>query len=362
MTTRQRFSLVEAVLRPIRTVDRPHPASREESCRLSARLLVFVALVVTAMTTTSMAQTPPPADLGQPGHFRKLAPGVVKEIGPEIAIEETFTGPRPLVGLLQANPDLAWQPNFYPTTGTLASKAGKVVFRRSIWALEFGFKPVRMIDVSVPGPTGKRVRKKIWYLVYYVKNNGRHLDPEPLADPAGHTLFRPRAVNRSIRFFPRFVLQCQDVKKAYTDQLLPEAVEAIRRREDPNRPFYDSVSISEVKIPVSSELDDQSVWGIATWEGIDPRSDFFSVYVQGLTNAYRWPDVQQEQQLGAKAPFTVKTLQLNFWRRGDAIDPTEREIEFGLPTPAQMASPGLEQRVLGFFGLEERLDYQWIYR
>ena len=32
------------------------------------------------------------------------------------------------------------------------------------------------------------------------------------------------------------------------------------------------------------------MWGVATWEYVDPRMDFFSIYVKGLTNAYRFAD------------------------------------------------------------------------
>ena len=31
----------------------------------------------------------------------------------------------------------------------------------------------------------------------------------------------------------------------------------------------------------------ETLWGVATWEDIDPRIVRFSVYVFGLTNAYR---------------------------------------------------------------------------
>ena len=36
----------------------------------------------------------------------------------------------------------------------------------------------------------------------------------------------------------------------------------------------------------STPEEDNSVWGLATWEDVDPRVDFFSVYIKGLTNAY----------------------------------------------------------------------------
>ena len=55
--------------------------------------------------------------------------------------------------------------------------AKDVDFRREIWALEFKFKPMRMISVDVPQPTGKMQRKLIWYMVYSVTNTGKILEP-----------------------------------------------------------------------------------------------------------------------------------------------------------------------------------------
>ena len=34
----------------------------------------------------------------------------------------------------------------------------------------------------------------------------------------------------------------------------------------------------------------ETLWGVATWEDIDPQIVRFSVYVSGLTNAYKWKD------------------------------------------------------------------------
>ena len=34
----------------------------------------------------------------------------------------------------------------------------------------------------------------------------------------------------------------------------------------------------------------ETVWGVATWQDVDPNNVWFSVYVEGLTNAYRFSD------------------------------------------------------------------------
>jgi hypothetical protein len=241
-----------------------------------------------------------------------------------------------------------------------------VIFRREVWALEFGFKPLRMLDVDVPQPDGSLVRQPVYYLVYYVKNNGHHLSPEPQPDAQGNILYGLQPVDHTIRFFPSFVLQAHDVDRAYLDQVIPAAVEKIRRREDPNRTLHDSVGINSVTIPVSGPHEDNSVWGVATWTNVDPRSDFFSVFVQGLTNAYRWQDPPGAFQAGdpplTGRRFTYKTLQLNFWRAGDAIDPHEDEIRFGVPNQHQVPAGKDADEILEVYRLKERVDYLWVYR
>jgi hypothetical protein len=289
--------------------------------------------------------------------FRQLAPGIVTVIQPDVEESETVSGPREMVELVRGFPKLDWTPNFSPKTDTLLARASSVVFRREIWALEFGFKPIRMIEVD---------GKQVLYLVYYVKNNGGHKNPTSTKDALGRDSFTNQPVDHTIRFFPTFVLESHELNVAYLDSVMPKAIARIRRREDPNRTFYGSVSIASVPIEVSTPEDDRSVWGIATWTDVDPRTDFFSIYVRGLTNAYRWQDPEGAYQPGDPPAtgrrFSYKTLQLNFWRPGDAIDPDEREYRYGLPTEAQLPPGKTEDELLKIYRLEERVDHRWIYR
>ncbi len=81
------------------------------------------------------------------------------------------------------------------------------------------------------------------------------------------------------------------------------------------------------------------------WEDLDPRIDFFSIYVQGLTNAYRWKDepgkFQKGSDLGTGRVLSRKTLKINFWRAGDEYYEKEKEIRLGAPG---------------------EVDYEWVYR
>jgi hypothetical protein len=113
--------------------------------------------------------------------------------------------------------------------------------------------------------------------------------------------------------------------------------------------------MAEQTISVSSDQVDRSVWGVALWEDVDPRVDFFAVYVQGLSNAYQWVDPPGTYALGDPPGkgrrFLRKTLQLDFWRPGDEFGEMDYEIRFG--TPEGRAE---------LYGVEEGVDYTWVYR
>ena len=94
----------------------------------------------------------------------------------------------------------------------------------------------------------------------------------------------------------------------------------------------------------------KTAWGIVTWEDVDPRTKWFSVYVEGLTNAYRWDDGKgaftekdfgKESKIGKGRRPWRKVLKLNFWRPSDEYFEHEREIRYGVPG---------------------RVDYEWVYR
>ena len=151
--------------------------------------------------------------------------------------------------------------------------------------------------------------------------------------------------DREVRFFPQFVLEAPEYHKAYLDRVIPLAIPAIQQKEDANRKLLNSVEVGSKLIPLSNDLVDRSVWGVATWEDIDPRVDFFSVYVQGLSNAYHWVDppaaFKSGDPPGTGRVLTQKTLMLNFWRPGDEYVEDQRIIRYGVPG---------------------KVDYSWVYR
>ncbi len=312
-------------------------------------LLMLVAIVVLYPQIEAHAQG-----------VRKLAPGILRVIPSEPNEEETFIGPVAISALTQFD----WKPSYSPDTETLKDMASKVTLRHNVWNLEFAFKPMRMVHVDVPQPTGKMQRKLIWYMVYRVRNLGGHLTPVPIEDNFQHKTFGAQRANEvknvvgkpsdSISFFPHFVLESREEKKAYLDRVIPVAIPVIQMREMRGGRLYNSVEVSRVPIEVSQGEDENAVWAVATWEDIDPRIDYFSVLVQGLTNAFR-----SERTPDGQVAYRMKTLQLNFWRPGDSVYEHEKEIRYGIPA---VADADEQAEILTKYGITRRLDHLWIYR
>jgi len=268
--------------------------------------------------------------------YRQLAPGVMIDIDPMRTLAETVSR-HDVAGLLAVDPKFDW--------------AKDIAFRHDVWVLKFQFKPMRMIWVDVPQPSGFMQRKLIWDMVYSVTNTGQQMHPVENVDLPYKTaeprkLYEVQTVDEPVRFVPEFLLEGRQrmtddegFTKVYPDRVIPVALEAIRQREDPRRKFLNSVEMCR-------ELDvNETQWGVATWEDVDPRVVRFSVYVFGLTNAYRWKD-DPSKLTPDSSPLTGrriyrKTLQLNFWRPSDPYFEHEDEIRYGTP---------------------DGVDYRWVYR
>ncbi len=288
---------------------------------------------------------------------RKLAEGVLTIVPPNPQPEETSLGPIDL-DLVKQHPELAWSapdfpenaPFFSSGSETLLEKSRNVVLRHPVFALEFAFKPVRMIQME----SGEGPAKLVWYMIYRVRYLGNDLHPnlsegdEGIPVPDEPT----RKVSDSVVFVPRFSLIATQSKKEIPEKIIPAVKNLIAARERVGKPLLDSVEIMR-RIPKSTAGVSNEFWGLATWTNIDPSTDFFAVHVEGLTNAYRIKETAEGRT------FEKKVLQIHFWRPGDSIDPTKDVIRLGVPAFEQ------EERVkyaLDQFGLEQRLDYKWIYR
>lgn len=269
----------------------------------------------------------------QPPGFRPLAAGTLTVISPNRSAADTLL--RGDIPDITARPDLEWKPKQAPPGGTLFARGHDRESSREIWCLEFAFKPPRSIEIDVP-VSGERMRRtRVWYLVYRVRNLGGR---RAVIDPENPLNRGTEAFEGPIRFVPQFVLESREpvtpddgavTYRAYLDRVLPSALGPIRDREDPRREFLDSATMAAKELQPGDER-----WGIAVWEGVDPRIDFFSIYVRGLTNAIRWRKradavIAAGADPGAGMEQTLQALRLDFWRPGDGEATADEQMSIG---------------------------------
>ncbi len=272
---------------------------------------------------------------------RVLAPGVLTTVAPVIEEGETYSSPADLIEISKARAYLKWQPTHTASTRTLYQRSLQVPLRRNVWGLEFTFKPFRMTEVDVPQASGKMQRKTIWYMVYRVRYLGEEVHFEARADnirqaEPRYTRFNNVRKDAQFRYFiPYFTLRSHLQQKEYLDRLIPSAIDEIAAIEKVPGRLLNSVQMANTKISKEDADSGKGVWGVVTWSDIDPRTNFFSLYIQGLTNAYRYQDTVENPQVGdeiaAGRVIELKTLQLNFYRPGDTVELTKDNIFYGLP-------------------------------
>jgi len=171
-----------------------------------------------------------------------------------------------------------------------ASTNEEIQRQEQLYVMEVTFKPMRMRWVYLTDPkTGVKKREVVWYLVYKAVNR-------PLDRRADTSDTRPRNVEDPVpqmMFVPEFTLVGTDGGKrvAYRDVIIPEAFADIQGRESkPHRrlTLKHSVGIVGPVPPVTPETSktENAVYGVATWRGVDPDTDFFTVYMSGFSNAF----------------------------------------------------------------------------
>ncbi|HEU5115177.1 MAG TPA: hypothetical protein VFT74_00730, partial [Isosphaeraceae bacterium] len=166
---------------------------------------------------------------------------------------------------------------------------------QGIWILEFSFKPVRLIEIDIPG----KGRRKVHYLYYKVVNRTGE----------------PRL------FVPQFTLVTDSGQRS-EDVPLPLAVKRIQVKEDPSIPLLGAVQTTGTIPPSTKDGVDDAVYGVAIWDDVDFKADAFSIFVRGLSNGY-----QEVSPPDGGDPFTrYKALRIDFDRPGDERNPSSREI------------------------------------
>jgi len=291
----------------------------------------FVTLPFLASTLLVLS-IPPMIGVAQ----KPLAPSVLETIPSNLDPRDSFSLPMPL-------PQLEVQPydtEFLPQNETLHRMSRRVIMYRDVWEYELSFRgQLRQAKLIVPDlKTGTTESKNVWYLIYRVRDLGKTLTYEqvrqtPEFEHLKHELKRDKPIPQEDRFFlPRFTLEGWVMgdpqqgyqRVVYPDKVSPMVLRQIQRREDPSLKLHDALTLSKTKIPLAKNEADQGVWGVAVFQDVDPRIDYVSVYVAGLTNAFRIGNTPQD-------PNRIKTLQLNFWRPGDIFSEEIDRIQYGIP-------------------------------
>jgi len=350
--------------------------------------IVLSLLLLLAFGTLLFGQEPPAKPLVMPNGLRVVPPYIDYE-----SITNRAPIPELLARLPEPDPELKGDVRF---DKDIWAKEIRVV--RDVWCLQFAFKEVRIIDVDIPNAEGNYDKKKVWYLVYAVKNLG----PAEIVDgkiinanssfgsavPAGAEIALPMQQIKTsepvlplvvrqqsgvfaaesgsantVRFVPHFVLathrlvlgskpvvdpqtgatewQTEAMPVAYDDRIIPLALPRIMRREG-----FDKLPETTVSIATKEIAPGQEIWGVATWTDIDPRINEFSIFISGLTNAYQWGDrtledgtLENTGKIGEGRMIKRRVLKTDWWRVGDARTLDESQIHFGAREDNMRSSP-----------------------
>ena len=264
---------------------------------------------------------------------KTLAPGVLKVIPATIDARDTYSLPMPLLGL-DSKP---FQPNFAPVLDTLHGQTQNVVFFRDVWQYEYGFTGLRQATLPLQTVNGV-VNQNVWYMIIRIRNTGVNARYEKIKEDERfeHIKNSLKRNDENFKVNSRFKLDFylkgwvrdgNDYKEvSYRDQIHPEALRMIREIEDRERVLLDKVEMMFAKYPVAKGGNDGERWGVAIWTGVNPRIDYVSVTVRGLTNAFRI-----STSPGGERQLKYRNLQLNFWRPGDSISQDRDDITYGIP-------------------------------
>ena len=268
------------------------------------------------------------------GQTNTFAPGVIKIVPSDPQARDTFTLPMKLPGLQSEK----WDPNFASQKHTLFGQTQNIIMFRDVWQYEFAMLGLRQMKVRVTSKDGKKRTKNVWYLVYRIRNMGNGLTYVTKRDGTGPQDVRYELVKDSKiqpekgDFIPRFTLEGWVTEKgtyrkmSFEDQIRPKLLRLIQNREDPSLMLLDTFGMNSATVPMAKTPLDEGVWGVAIWENVDPRIDYASVKVSGITNAYRIVN-KPDGSMAIKR----RILQLNFWRPGDTVDESNDILPYGVP-------------------------------
>jgi len=240
-------------------------------------------------------------------------------------------------------------PTGYETKSDAEATGHELRSQSDLWIFEVRFKPMRMQSVELTDPkTGKKSRELIWYLVYQAL-----IRPQARRDDDSDTRPDNDAFEDPQLSKPLFVPDCtlitndNGVQRIYHDVNLPQAQAAIEKRE--RRKYLNVVeAIAEIPDPTAHDaLKETVIDGLIMWRGIDPRTDFFTVMLDGFSNGYRHVEgpvsgdqlvelkdagAIDESTLLWKVPKKDRLATIGAWIRGKRVPGLLEEEERATPT------------------------------
>jgi hypothetical protein len=217
--------------------------------------------------------------------------------------------------------------NGFEVTLNAIASSEELNSQEDIWVLEVSFKPMRMIPVDITDPkTGKKNREYIMYLVYKAINRplNRRIDATPFKPQNDEDRIPPH------KFVPEATLATDDnnIRKVYLETIIPEAQKAIQQRESrkPTDPIYKNSVDIVGDLPEITPYDsktENALHGILMWRGVDPKADFFTVFLTGFNSSYKKTKGPDGEVL-----IVRRVIQQKYWRPGDRFDLNEKEFRF----------------------------------
>ncbi|MBI1314057.1 hypothetical protein GC176_22405 [bacterium] len=156
-----------------------------------------------------------------------------------------------------------------------------------LWIHEVRFKTMRMIETEVTDPkTGTKRPELFYYLVYNAVNR----EIESRTDNTDTVPVNPYDKDPVPNLFvPKFTLVSTDngVRRVVEDAVVPEAQAAIERRE--GLKLVNSVQAVRRVTDAAPSDDDQAEGfnGVVIFRGVDPATDYFTVFLTGFSNGYK---------------------------------------------------------------------------
>ncbi|MCA9071101.1 MAG: hypothetical protein KDA84_19370, partial [Planctomycetaceae bacterium] len=184
----------------------------------------------------------------------------------------------------------------FPLVAKVNPSGEELSAQSRLWMMEVQMKPMRMIQVTLTNPeTGRNQVENVWYMAYKAINR-----PLPFKEDTANVT----PINDDDKeplpqmFVPVFTLRTDDitngmpVRKTYPDEIIPEAQAAINRREKRNNQnaYKNSVEIMQA-VPEPTPEDQgeaNAIYGVAMWRGVDRNTDYFTIYLSGFSNGYRY--------------------------------------------------------------------------